>query len=90
MAGHSHLGTARLNEGEAGDSHLDGSAEEGWWETVTWDGSAEEGWRETVTWDGSAEEGWRETVTWAGLAEEGWWETVTWTAWLRAEECYLS
>ena len=39
-----------------GDSHLgrDGSAEEGWWETVTWDGSAEEGWWETVTWDGTA------------------------------------
>ena len=35
----------------------DGSAEEGWWETVTWDGSAEEGWWETVAWDGSAEDG---------------------------------
>ena len=41
-----------------GDSHLgvwDGSAEEGWWETVAWDGSAEEGWWETVTWDGSVD-----------------------------------
>ena len=35
------------------------------------DGSAEEGWRETVTWDGLAEEGWWETVTWDGLAEGG-------------------
>ena len=42
-----------------GDSHLGrlGSAEEGWWETVTWDGSAEEGWWETVTLVSSAEEG---------------------------------
>ena len=61
-----------------GDSHWDGSAEEGWWETVTWDGSAEEGWLETVAWDSSAEEGWWETVTSVDARQSpGIWTTVS-------------
>ena len=48
---------ARSTTVQGGVVTWDGSAEEGWWETVTWV-------RRDVTWDGSAEEGWWETVTW--------------------------
>ena len=61
----------RLSLVSSAEEELCHSAEEGWWETVTWDGSAEEGWWETVTWDGSRRNGRRQSPGTARLRRDG-------------------